>query len=237
MDRARPGIWTMMLLAGLFGAALITLAVPRIAAHAGLLPFGPVRVALDEGAAVTPARLAAAHEALARAGAWLPAEAAIARDRARVARRLARTTDNVDMSGTLPGPAVADLRAAAAAAPADAFNWALLADAELAAGAAAGEVLPELRLARLTGPRKASALLPQLGIAMRHWAAMPDEMRAHALSDAAAFWRRGTYRPFLLESYLDAGFAARAAFRAALAADPRLLTQFDRALSSLLRQR
>lgn len=229
MDRARLGTWAMMLLAGLFGAALIALAVPRIAAHSGLLPFGPVREALDQGTEVTPARLMATHEALARAGAWLPTEAAIARDRARVARRLARIADNADM-------AVADLRAAAAAAPANAFNWALLADAELAAGATA-QVLPALRLARLTGPRKASALLPQIGIAMRHWGAMPDEMRAHALSEAAVFWRQGTYRPFLLESYLDAGFAARAAFRVALASDPRLLAQFDRALSNLLRRR
>lgn len=237
MDRSRLGIWALTLLGGFFGAALIALAVPRIAAHSGLLPFGPVREALDQGTEVTPARLAAAHEALARAGAWLPADASIARDRARVARRLAGIADKADMPSGLPGLAAADLQTAAAAAPADAFNWALLADAQLAAGAPAGEVLSLLRLARLTGPRKASALLPQFGIAMRHWGAMPDEMRAHALSDAAAFWRRGTYRPLLLESYLDAGFAARAAFRAALAADPRLLAQFDRVLSGRLQRR
>ena len=154
------------------------------------------------------------------------------RDRARIARRLDGIAGDAETTFELRQSAVTDLNAAAAAAPFDAFNWALLADAGIAVGKAPEDVLPALRLARLTGPRKASAILLQHGIVMRHWAAMPDEMRVHAMADAAVFWRRAPYRWFLLESYLDAGFAARAAFRRALAADdPRLLDHLDRMLT------
>lgn len=227
----RQQSWGLVLLAACIGMALITLAVPRIAAYGPLVSFGPVRAALDQGTDVHSARLDAASEALGRAGQWLPAEAAILRDRARVGRRLAAIAGDPEMAIELQRSAAVDLRAAAAAAPFDAFNWALLADAEIAAGKAPEDVLPALRLARLTGPRKASAILLQHGIVMRHWTSMPEEMRAHAMADAAVFWRRAPYRPFLLESYLDAGFAARAAFRRALAADdPRLLDHLDRML-------
>ena len=49
-----------------------------------------------------------------------------------------------------------------------------------------------------------------------------------------ALWRRGQLRGFLVASYLDAGFAARAAFRERLSEDPRALPQFDRLLSAAL---
>jgi hypothetical protein len=221
----------MVLIAGCAGLLLVVLAVPRVAGHAMLLPHGAVREALDRGTAVKTVRLEAAHAALARAGAWLPSDAAISRDRARVARRLARLTENPETSDRLMNAAALDLRAAAAAAPADGFTWVLLADTELAAGKPVEEVLPSLRLARLTAPRRASAILLTHGIVMRHWEAMPEEMRTHGMADAVAFWRQAPYRPFLLQTYLDAGFEARAAFRQELAIEnPRLLEQFDRSL-------
>ncbi|WP_304731728.1 hypothetical protein [Parvibaculum sp.] len=219
------------------GALLAVIAVPRIAGHAALLPYGSVRAALDEGVAVEAARLDAAREALERAGEWLPGDAAIARDRARVARRVAVLAGDGRAADGLRLSAVADLRIAAASAPADAFNWALLADAEIIAGTPIEAVLPALRLARLTGPRKASALLLQHGIVMRHWPAMPDEMRIHVMRDAAVFWHRPVSHPFVLESYYDAGYAARAAFRAELAAYPRSLEHLDLVLLRNMRRR
>lgn len=223
--------WTLALIAGGAGLLLLVLALPRIAGHATLLPHGAVREALDRGTAMEPARAEAAHAALTRAGAWLPGDAAIARDRARVARRLARLSDGPETSDRLIDAAVADLRAAAATAPADGFTWALLADTELAAGKPVEAVLPALRLARLTAPRRASTILLTHGIVMRHWDAMPGEMRAYATDEILQLWRRGALRPLLVETYLDAGFAARAAFRARLGEEPRALQQFDRALS------
>jgi len=230
----RPRRWALIALAGCLGLALVGLAVPRVAGHAILVPHDVVRVALDQGTAVEPARLEAAHEALTRAGHWLPDDAAILRDRARIARRLARLADAPETEDEWRRLVLTDLRAAAAAAPGDAFTWALLADAELAAGAAPQDVLPALRLARLTGPRKASAILLQYRIVMRHWTAMPDEMQVHALADVLLFWRRGQLRGFLVASYIEAGLAARAAFRERLGDDPRALQQFDRMLSAAL---
>lgn len=230
----RPRHRAAVALAACLGLALAGLAVPRVAGHTILVPHGAVRAALDQGTAVEPARLEAAHEALGRAGHWLPDDAAILRDRARIARRLARLSEYPEMSDRLMNAAVADLRAAVAAAPADGFIWALLADTELADGKPIEEVLPALRLTRLTAPRRASAILLTHGIVMRHWAAMPDEMRAYATDDILQLWRRGDLRPFLVESYLEAGFAARAAFRERLGDDPRALQQFDRMLSDAL---
>ena len=221
----------LALIAACAGLLLAVLALPRIAGHAMLLPHGAVREALDRGTVVEPARLEAAHAALARAGAWLPGDAAIPRDRARVARRLARLSDDPETADRLIEAAAADLRAAAAAAPADGFTWALLADTEIAAGKPVEAVLPALRLARLTAPRRASTILLTHGIVMRHWETMPAEMRAYATDDITQLWRRRDLRPLLVETYLDAGFAARAAFRARLGEDPRALQQFDKALS------
>ncbi len=244
--------WFAIGLAIAAGASLIALSAPRVAAYAALAGTGATVTALDQGKAVAPAALVAAHAAHDEALSWLPADAGLRRDRARVARRLAGLSDAIEAGNAIEGAteedlasvsarardwrrrAVEDLRRAAAAAPGDGLVWALLADAELEAGATPEAVLPGLRLARLTAPRRASALLLQHGIAMRHWAAMPEEMRAHALADVALFWRRGQLRGILVASYLEAGFAARAAFREKLGEDPRALQQFDRMLSAAL---
>ena len=255
-DAQRRGVtrkhWVLLILLGLFGAGLMAVALPRIAAHAALTGTGATMMALDQGRTVLPAALIAAHAAHDEALSWLPADAGLRRDRARMARRLAGMSDELVDGSAVEGAtdeylasvsahagdwrrrAVEDLRQAAAAAPGDGVVWAMLADAELAAGATPEAVLPALRLARLTAPRRASALLLQHRIAMRHWGAMPDEMRAHAMSDVVQFWRRGQLRGFLVASYIEAGFAARVAFREKLDEDPRALQQFDRMLSAAL---
>ena len=240
--------WGAILAALLLGALLAGLSLPRIGAHASLVPAAAAVAALDSGAAIEPAALQAAYAAHDRALAWQADDPQLRRDRARIARRLSALADaneNTDPADdgrvdvlsdatALREAALADLRLAAAAAPGDGLTWALLADAGLDAGASLEAVLPALRLARLTAPRRASALLLQHRIVMRHWTAMPDEMRAHALADLPALWRRGQLRGFLVASYLDAGFAARAAFRERLSEDPRALPQFDRLLSAAL---
>ncbi len=231
---SRQGPWGMIMLAACLGTALVLLAVPRIVAYGPLISFGPVRAALDQVAMLDLHRLELSTRLWVAAGPVASGtRLLILRDRAAQTREQARCriVGDAEMTFEFRQLAVADLNAAAAAAPFDAFAWALLADARIDAGKAPEEILPALRLARLTGPGKASAILLQHGIVMRHWATMPDKMRAHAMADVAVFWRRAPYRPFLLESYLDAGFAARAAFRRALAADdPRLLDHLDRML-------
>ncbi len=230
----------------------MAMALPRIAAHAALIGTDATVAALDQGRAVPTAALIAAIAAHDDAISWLPGDAGLRRDRARMARRMAGLDDVLEDGNAIEGAAeedlpfilahaghwrrraVEDLRQAAAAAPGDGLVWALLADAELEAGAPPEAVLPVLRLARLTAPRRASALLLQHRIVMRHWAAVPGEMRDHALADLPAFWRRGALRGFLVASYLDAGFAARAAFRERLGDDPHALQQFDRQLSAAL---
>ena len=217
--------WGAILAALLLGALLAGLSLPRIGAHASLVPAAAAVAALDSGAAIEPAALQAAYAAHDRALAWQADDPQLRRDRARIARRLSALADaneNTDPADdgrvdvlsdatALREAALADLRLAAAAAPGDGLTWALLADAGLDAGASL-----------------------EHRIVMRHWTAMPDEMRAHALADLPALWRRGQLRGFLVASYLDAGFAARAAFRERLSEDPRALPQFDRLLSAAL---
>ena len=154
------GLYGVIVLAALLGGALVSLSVPRIAAYGALSGFGDVRSALDDGGAVEPLRLDAAYLAFEVAEIWLPDDAAILRDKARIARRLSRLAGKpagspVPDAATWRARAVRDLTEAAVASPANAFIWALLADAKLEAGAAAKDVLAELHLARLTGPYRA----------------------------------------------------------------------------------
>ncbi len=96
-------------------------------------------------------------------------------------------------------------------------------------------VRPWLGVARLTGRRRASARVPQFAVVMRHWEEMPEEMRTHALADLPSFWSRGALRPLIVADYLNAGYAARAAFRARLGENAGALNAFDRALASSFR--
>ncbi|PKP72271.1 MAG: hypothetical protein CVT83_00790 [Alphaproteobacteria bacterium HGW-Alphaproteobacteria-5] len=245
-DKGRYGV---IVLAALLGGALVLLSVPRIAAYGALSGFGDVRAALDDGGAVEPQRLDAAYLAFEAAGRRLPDDAAILRDKARIARRLVQAA-GVPKANETPGisreararavqgaaiwraRAVRDLTKAAVASPANAFIWALLADAELEAGSAAQDVLAELHLARLTGPYRASALVLEHGIVMRHWEVMPEAMRAHVMASTRLFWGRHGLRSVLLSSYIDAGFEARAAFREEFRDTPAALEQIDRLLWS-----
>lgn len=222
--------WGVAAAALLVGGLLVVSAIPRIAAHSAVLPGSAVSRAMDEGRSVSSPEAEAAYRAYTDALAWLPNDPALRAERARLARRLSL----LDAQPEWASRAVDDFRAAAALSPGDGVIWARLAEAELAAGAEVETVLPHLRLARLTAPRRASALFPQFVIVMRHWEAMPDDMRAHALADLPIFWGSPSFRPVLLRSYLDAGFAARAAFRDRLAENPRALQGFDRLLSATL---
>lgn len=243
------GLFGVIVPAALLGVVLVVLTGPRIIAYGALSGFGDVRTALDDGGAVESERLDAAYAAFESAGSRLPDDAMILRDKARIARRLAQaaaaphgyetpgisheaSARGVADAATWRARAVRDLTKAAVASPANAFIWALLADAELKAGAAAQDVLGELHLARLTGPYRASALVLEHEIVMRHWEVMPEEMRAHAMASTRLLWGRGGLRSLLLSSYIDAGFEARAAFRKEFRDAPAMLEQIDRLLWS-----
>jgi hypothetical protein len=223
------GVASVVLLAG--GLLLYT-AIPRIAAHGALLQAGAAIRAIDGGAALPPDAAEAAYRSYTVALAWRGDDPALLKDRARLAGRLASADPQSAVAWR--ARAVEDLRAALALAPGDGTAWARLAQAEIEAGADVQSVLPHLRLARLTAPRRASALLPQFSIVMRHWDAMPDELRTHALEDLSSFWSRRALRPLLVTAYLDAGLPARAAFRVKLGENERALRDFDRLLVSSL---
>lgn len=216
----------------LAGGFLIYAAVLRIAAHTIVLQAGPVIRAIDEGHSISGEAAETAYGKYTEALLWRSDDPALLRDKARLAGRLAFLKPG--SSGLWRERAVEDLRAAVAAAPGDGTAWAWLAQAELNAGGSVEKVLPHLRLARLTAPRRASALLPQFAIVMKHWSAMPHEMRAHALADLPAFWSRRALRPWLVATYIEAGLSARAAFRERLGENEKALRDFDRALASSL---
>lgn len=224
--------WGVASVALLAGGLLLYTALPRIAAHGALLQAGAAIRAIDGGEALAPDAAEAAYRSYTVALAWRGDDPALLKDRARLAGRLASAEPQ--SAGAWRERAVEDLRAALAVAPGDGTAWARLAQAEMEAGADVQSVLPHLRLARLTAPRRASALLPQFSIVMRHWDAMPDEMRSHALEDLPSFWSRRALRPLLVTAYLDAGFSARTAFRVKLGENERALRDFDRLLVSSL---
>lgn len=234
-------------LAGLFGIGLIAAAFPRIGAHMLLVTSGATRAALDDGLKIDPDELIVAYAAYDKALAHLSDDPELLLTRARIARRMAKVSAFAEQRGAEKESiarhgssqvwrewAVRDLRHAAAVAPGDGVVWATLAHAEIEAGSSVEATLPALRLARLTAPARASALLLQFQIVMRHWAEMPEDMRAHALAKVPAFWRRARLRPVLIEAYLEADFAARSAFRERFAEDTKALLQFDRQVSALL---
>ena len=225
--------WVIAAAALLIGGSLVLMAVPRIAAYGFVLSAGAVIQAVDDGRGVSQEQAEAAYRSYSQALAWRPRDPVLRHDRARLAGRLAVLEPR--SAAQWRERAVRDFRRAVAAAPGDGTAWARLALAELEAGADIKEVLPMLRLARLTAPRRASALLPQFSIVMRHWEAMPEEMRTHALADLPSFWSRGALRPLIVADYLNAGYAARAAFRERLGENAGALNAFDRALASSFR--
>lgn len=234
-DVLRSGRWLRwgVVVAGLLvGCLLAVSAVPRIAAHGAVLSARATIQTLDEGRALPREEALGAYDAYTQALSWQPEDPGLLQDRARLAGRLALF--DAAMAPRLRERAVRDFRNALAAAPGDGTVWARLAQAELEAGVGTEAVLDHLRLARLTAPRRASALLPQFAIVMRHWDEMPEDMRAHGLGDALGFWSRRAYRPMLVSIYLDAGFEARAAFRERLGERPSALRQFDSQLASSL---
>lgn len=227
-----PLRWILVAVGFLAGGFLIFEAVPRVGAYGALLPASATVHAIDEGRVVALEAVDAAWHSYTQALDWRRDDPRLLRERARLAmRRAALEPQSADR---WRGRAVEDYRTAVAAAPGDGTAWARLAQAELENGADIEQVFTHLRLARLTAPRRASALLPQFSIVMRHWDAMPDEMRSHALDDLPSFWSRRALRPLLVTAYLDAGFPARAAFRVKLGENERALRDFDRLLVSSL---
>lgn len=222
--------WGVVVACFLVGCLLVIGAIPRIAAHSAVLPAGATIRALDEGRALPREEAVTAYDAYTKALSWRPEDSALLQNRARLAGRLALL--DAQVAPRWREGALEDFRDALAAAPGDGAVWARFAQAELEAGVGTEAVLDHLRLARLTAPRRASALLPQFAIVMRHWDEMPEDMRAHGLGNALAFWSRRAYRPLLVSIYLDAGFEARAAFRERLGERPSALRQFDRQLAS-----
>lgn len=231
-DRGRWLQWGLAVAGLLVGGLLVVSAVPRIAAYWLVLPASASLDAIDEGRAISLENAEAAFRSYSEALAWRPEDPTLREDRARLVSRLARLDPGA--ADRWKELAVEDLRQTAALSPGNGTTWARLAEAELEAGAPVEKILPYLRLARLTAPRRASALLPQLSIVMRHWEAMPDEMRTHALAGIKSFWTRRAIRPLLVSIYLDAGFEARAAFRERLGENERALRDFDRLMASSL---
>ncbi|MFN4354438.1 hypothetical protein [Parvibaculum sp.] len=223
--------------------ALVLMGAPRVIAHAYVLTFDDVRAALVSGAPVPEGRLDSAQVAYGHAIEWRSDDPSFRRDRALVVRRMLRLADvNAGETSASAEPrcnpaclkraARDDLRVHAGLAPADGFGWALYADAGLEIDGDMSSALPALRLARLTAPRRASALLMQFRITMQRWDRVPEEMRDHSLRYVGAFWLNNDLRPFLIDVYLHSGYAARAAFREVMALNPRHLEQFDHMMLS-----
>jgi hypothetical protein len=234
-NRKHAGIARALpLLATILGVALVVLAVPRVMAHATLLPFGDVRSGLVTGRHILAHRLDEARSAFLTAAAWAPGEPSFWREQALIARRLARSDgasgDKRDY--LLNEEALAAARHYVRLSPGDGYAWALFAQTRIDADARPADVVQELRLARLTAPSRASVSLVHFRIAMLHWKDTPDEIREISMRDVLAYWRYRPLRPLLVSTYLEADYAARAAFREALGADPRALKRFDRLLIS-----
>lgn len=217
--------------------ALVVLALPRAGAQVAVLFLGDVREGLSSGRDLSEERLWHSRDAYDRALEFTPQDASLLFTRALISRRLAALADRQDIAADmhlricdgkcLRMEALEYLSRTVAAAPSNGFAWALHADTALQLGRTPEDILPSLRLARLTMPNRASALLVQFRIAMLHWEAMPDEVRVHGLSRLTDLWSRPELRRSLTATYLASGFAARAAFREVLSQNQRQLEQFD----------
>jgi len=209
------------------GVLLLTLGLPRLIAATTLAPWSDVRQALDDGTKLEPDRLEQAYDAYGRALSWTPGDDVLLADRARIARRLTRMSDAPAQVKVFQQSALADLRAAAAAAPGNGFVWAMLADAKLEVGYDLASVSDDLKMSWLVGPYKASAMLVRLRIVLARWETAPPELREAALNDFAAAWPAFRLRRVLAENYVAAGLPARAAIRDRLQITPDVLPAFD----------
>lgn len=245
--RTRGGLspataWSGYIAVLLLALALVVLALPRVGAQIAVLFMGDVREALSSGKDLSEERLWHSRSAYDRALEFTPRDESLLLTRALISRRLAVLADRQGVidekhrrscdGKCLRMEALEYLSRTVAAAPSNGFAWALHADTALQLGRTPEDILPSLRLARLTMPNRASALLVQFRIAMLHWEAMPDEVRVHGLSRLTDLWSRPELRRSLTATYLASGFAARAAFREALSQNPRQLEQFDRIMLS-----
>lgn len=226
--RARQ--WIAAIAAFSVGVVLVIAAVPRITAAWIVLPASEAVRAIDDGRPVSLEDGEAAYDLYSEALAWRPDDPVLLHDRARLAGRLAVLES--ELASQWRRRAVEDFRKVVALSPGNGTAWVRLAKAEIDAGADVEEVLPKLRLARLTAPSRASALLPLFLITMQHWDEMPDDLRSHALAAVPIFWTRRSMRPLLVAAYLDAGFEARAAFRERLGEKESALPAFDRLIAS-----
>lgn len=185
------------------GLVLVLLAVPRIAAFGIVAPWsGIVPPALQSGASLTEAELLAARESYAAAIAFLPGEAQLQRDHARLSRRISPGDEDVSRG----------LRAAAAAAPDQGFIWALLADS-CVSQSPLRECAGYLRLSGLVAPHEASSMLFRSRLILRHWGDTDDELRAQARRDVRNLWESWTMRRSLARLYLQLDPPRRLLFR------------------------
>lgn len=219
----------------LSGIILLFLGVPRLAAAAILAPWGDVRAALSNGEMIDGERLEEAYKAYGRALSWTTTDSDILRDRARIARRLTHLTEYAERTDELRSSALADLKAAAATSPSDAFVWAMIADEKLALGASFDEVSRDLNMSWLVGPYKASAMIIRFGLVMAHWDEASPNLRERAVEDAVALWALPQFRRYIIAKYIEADFEARSVVRDRLQARPDVREAFDAMLLRSLR--
>lgn len=229
-----------LVLALVAGIALIGIAVPRAVGYVMIAPSVHVRDSIDGGRALERDALIEAYDDYGRAAGWLPGDATIHRYSALIAYRLQSQAGGAESEnaafggGKLIAEAVVHLREAVSVAPGKSISWALLADAELKAGAAPGDVVEMLRLSWYTGLTRPSAGIVRSRVVFANWGDMPDDIRSHALSDFEGLWKIRDLRPRLLNIYIDSDLRARAAMRERLAQTPGALTAFDRLIRSIL---
>jgi hypothetical protein len=214
------------------GVMLLIAAVPRVAAAWIVLPASAAAQAINEGRPISREEAEAAYHLFSESLAWQPDDPKLRQDRARLASRLAVL--DPQSASRWKERAVEDFRKTVSLSPGNGTAWARLAKAEVEAGATVERVLPQLRLAQLTAPSRASALLPQFLITMRYWNEVPSDLRAQALAAVPAFWTRRSIRPLMVSAYLDADLGARVAFREQLAKNERALQDFDQLIASRL---
>jgi hypothetical protein len=207
-------------------AILLGLAVPRIVAHALLVPALATTGALQTGEAVDAGILQSGSRTYERAVVWQPHDAALQVLRGRFSLRLAQSGEGAAFFGS----ASAAFREAVKGAPNDPEAWCLLAFARYEGGASKEESLRLLNAAYLAGPYESSCMTLRSSLALRYWGDLSPAMQGAARSDFRIMWTTAAERSHLIALYLDSDFAGRSLIRTSIIRSDEDASRFNRKL-------
>lgn len=176
------------------GAALLTLAGPRLYGQLVMLPGNPVLAAVNDDAAVSTRALEDLIRSRRRGLQWT--------DSGRTRLELAAAEILLAEHQTGGGPryhalmqeALATLHDGLARAPGDAYGWTRLAYARLALGEPADRVVPVLAMAIKTAPVESSLIFPRLELCLIEWPYFAQAKPAMFKQQIALAWRQSHYQ-------------------------------------------